>query len=57
MPDIPNPAAIPGILPSHVGHDRDRLPEDQEPHFGNDDDDIPAPKKPENGEPEQPKPF
>lgn len=56
MPDIPNPAAVPGIMPSQVGDDRDRLPDDHEPHFGNDDD-TPAPKKPENGEPEQPNPF
>lgn len=36
MIDIPNPAAVPGILPD-IARPQDDLPPEADPHFGNDD--------------------
>jgi hypothetical protein len=37
MPNIPNPAAVPGIMPSEIAGARDDLPLAADPHFGTDD--------------------
>ena len=39
MRDIPNPAAVPGIMPSEIAGGRDDLPVEADPHFGNEDSD------------------
>ena len=36
MPNIPNPAIIPAILPSDLVPERNDLPGEEDPHFGND---------------------